>query len=152
MALKDIQIPKADVKVGTGGSFAVRGLSTADIEHCVRTHGPELRKLWEDFVNGKRKPEEALSEAGMKTIFGQVIQEVPDLVHGVVQLAADADEEDMATFKKLPVGVQIDALIKVAMQTLSVEGDLGKLIETVIVALNGANGVLAGLNAENAKQ
>ena len=151
MALKDIQIPKADVSVGAGGSFAVRGLSTADIEYCVRTYGPELRKLWDDFVNGKRKPEEALTEAGFTSIFSQIVREAPALVQGIIGLAADADEADMAVLVKLPISVQIDAITKVAMQTLSVEGEPGKAIETVLAALDSLNAFMGSANAELAK-
>lgn len=151
MALKDIQIPKADVSVGAGGSFAVRGLSTADIEYCVRTYGPELRKLWDDFVNGKRKPEEALTEAGFTSIFSQIVREAPALVQGIIGLAADADEADMAVLVKLPISVQIDAITKVAMQTLSVEGEPGKAIETVLAALGSLNAFMGSANAELAK-
>ncbi|ASW27644.1 tail protein [Klebsiella phage YMC16/01/N133_KPN_BP] len=151
MALKDIQIPKADVSVGAGGSFAVRGLSTADIEYCVRTYGPELRKLWDDFVNGKRKPEEALTEAGFTSIFSQIVREAPALVQGIIGLAADADEADMAVLVKLPITVQIDAITKVAMQTLSVEGEPGKAIETVLAALGSLNAFMGSANAELAK-
>lgn len=151
MALKDIQIPKADVSVGAGGSFAVRGLSTADIEYCVRTYGPELRKLWDDFVNGKRKPEEALTEAGFTSIFSQIVREAPELVQGIIGLAADADEADMAVLVKLPISVQIDAITKVAMQTLSVEGEPGKAIETVLAALGSLNAFMGSANAELAK-
>lgn len=151
MALKDIQIPKADVSVGAGGSFAVRGLSTADIEYCVRTYGPELRKLWDDFVNGKRKPEEALTEAGFTSIFSQIVREAPALVQGIIGLAADADEADMAVLVKLPITVQIDAITKVAMQTLSVEGKPGKAIETVLAALGSLNAFMGSANAELAK-
>lgn len=151
MALKDIQIPKADVSVGAGGSFAVRGLSTADIEYCVRTYGPELRKLWDDFVNGKRKPEEALTEAGFTSIFSQIVREAPALVQGIIGLAADADEADMAVLVKLPISVQIEAITKVAMQTLSVEGEPGKAIETVLAALGSLNAFMGSANAELAK-
>lgn len=151
MALKDIQIPKADVSVGAGGSFAVRGLSTADIEYCVRTYGPELRKLWDDFVNGRRKPEEALTEAGFTSIFSQIVREAPALVQGIIGLAADADEADMAVLVKLPITVQIDAITKVAMQTLSVEGEPGKAIETVLAALGSLNAFMGSANAELAR-
>lgn len=151
MALKDIQIPKADVSVGAGGSFAVRGLSTADIEYCVRTYGPELRKLWDDFVNGKRKPEEALTEAGFTSIFSQIVREAPALVQGIIGLAADADEADMAVLVKLPITVQIDAITKVVMQTLKVEGEPGKAIETVLAALGSLNAFMGSANAELAK-
>lgn len=146
MALKDIQIPKADVQVGAGGSFAVRGLSTSDIEHCLREHGPLLHKMWDDFVTGKRKPEEALTDAGFYGILSTILKEAPTLVASVMYLAGDFDAEDAAVWAKLPAAVQVDALMKVTMQTLNVEGDMGKLIETVLGALGGVNGLLAGVN------
>lgn len=143
MALKDIQIPKADVPVGAGGSFAVRGLSTADIEYCVRTFGQDLNRLWKRFVNGADKNVE-LTTVGLQSIFGQIVKECPALVAGVLGLAADADEEDMKVLVRLPITVQVAALMQVATLTISVEGDPKKAIGTVISALGGMNGMLAG--------
>lgn len=152
MALKDIQIPKADVSVGAGGSFAVRGLSTTDIEHFTRECGPELHQLWNDYVNGKLKPEEALSETGMRGMFAQIVKECPRLVVSVISHAADAaDDEERKIVERLPVAVQVDALLKIAMQTLNVEGDLGKLIGTVVTALGSMNAFTSGLAGELAK-
>ena len=143
MALKDIQIPKADVPVGAGGSFAVRGLSTADIEYCVRNFGQDLNQLWKRFINGADKDTE-LSETGLRSIFGQIVKECPALVEGILCLAADADEEDRKVLVRLPVTVQVAALMQVATLTISVEGDPKKAIGTVISALGGMNGMLAG--------
>lgn len=147
MALKDIQIPKASVSVGTGGQFDVRGLSTADIEFCVRTYGPEVRKLWDQFVTGERKPQEALTEAGFTSMFTQIVQEAPALVNGVICLAADAaNDEERSTVARLPITVQVDALMKIATQTLSVEGDAGKAIGAVVAALGSVNTFLSSQN------
>lgn len=142
MALKDIQIPKADVTVA-GGSFAVRGLSTADIEFLVRQHGDELRKLFTDFMASQKNPEGQMSEIGIKGILLDVATRVPALIYSVLDLAAEpADDEEKSILRRLPAPVQADALFKTVCLTLNVEGDLGKATETVVMALGGVNGLL----------
>lgn len=139
MALKDVKIPKVEVAVAADSSFAVRGLSTSDIEHLVRQHGGELRKLFDEFVNGGGKSTE-LTE--LTPILKQLITRVPTLVVSVIALAADADDEDRAMIPKLSISTQITALTAIAGLTLSVEGDLKKAMETAIKALGGVNGGL----------
>src|SRR5690554_2286683 len=121
MALKDIQIPKVEVKVGSGGSFAVRGLSTADLEHLVRTHGDTMRQLFEDFVNGKNQNSQKLD---VGSIAMQLMKRAPDLVQDAIALAADADDDDRAVIGSLPVSVQVAALGGIFSLTLSTEGDM----------------------------
>lgn len=139
MALKDIQIPKADVQVSANSSFAVRGLSTSDIEHLVRTHGQSLRELFNEFINGDAKAAK-LSDFG--PILKQLVTRVPTLVADLINLAADADEEDAKITPKLPVAVQAAALAAIAGMTLNTEGDMGKALETAIKLLGGMNGGL----------
>lgn len=139
MALKDIKIPKVDVAVSADSSFAVRGLSTSDIEHLVRQHGGELRQLFDEFVNGGGKATE-LTDLG--PVLKQLITRVPSLVVSVIALAADADEEDSKVIPQLSISTQITALTAIVGMTLSVEGDLKKAMETAIKALGGVNGGL----------
>lgn len=139
MALKDIKIPKVEVAVSADSSFAVRGLSTSDIEHLVREHGGELRNLFDEFVNGGGKATELTS---LGPVLKQLITRVPTLVVSVIALAADADEEDALMIPKLAVSTQITALTSIVGLTLSVEGDLKKAMETAILALGGMNGGL----------
>lgn len=148
MALKDIQIPKVDVEVTPGSSFAVRGLSTADIEHLVRTHGTELRELFTQYMSGDLKKIKATQ---MLPILKDVVAKVPALVVDVIALGADADAEDIKVLKKLSSGVQLTALSKIAGMTLNVEGDLGNVLETVIQLLGkvntGMDGALLSLSS-----
>lgn len=134
MALKDIQIPKVDVKVGTDSSFAVRGLSTSDIEFLVRAHGESMRELFNDFVNGETK----LTDLG--PVLKQLISRAPRLVVDVISLAADADAEDAVIIARLPISAQVNALTSIVGLTLSVEGDMGKALETAIQVLGSVNG------------
>lgn len=136
MALKDIQIPKAEVQVGSGGSFAVRGLSTSDIEHLVRTHGGELRGLFTEFMSGKL---DEMMKGDMAPVLTNLVGRVPGVVQDIIALAADADAEDKAIIGKLSAGVQVDALIKVASLTLSTEGNLGNAQGAVMKVLELVN-------------
>lgn len=149
MALKDIQIPKADVTVGSGGSFAVRGLSTADIEHLVRQHGDELRKLFTDFMSSQKNPAAELSESGLKGMLADLAMKVPNVIYTTLDLAAEpVDDEERAILRKLPIPIQADALFKTISLTLNTEGDLGKGLETVVMALGGVNGLLVKLQQD----
>lgn len=134
MALKDIQIPKVNVMVGTDSSFAVRGLSTSDIEFLVRAHGESMRELFNDFVNGDTKLTDLVP------VLKQLISRAPRLVVDVISLAADADAEDAAIIPKLPIAIQVNALTSIVGLTLSVEGDMGKALETAIQVLGSVNG------------
>jgi len=137
MALKDIQIPKVDVTVAKDSSFAVRGLSTSDIEHLIRTHGADLRSLFTEFAAGKL---DGLMKGDMAPVMRELVGRVPGLIVDLIALAADAeDDEDRKVVKRLPTAVQVDALIKIATLTLSTEGDLGNALETVVKALGLVN-------------
>lgn len=139
MALKDIKIPTADVQVTTDSSFAVRGLSTFDIEHLVRTHGPALRELFDEFMNGDTK---ATKLVDLVPVLKELVTRAPLLVTDIIGLAADANEEELAILRKLPISILISALGTVAGMTLSIEGDLGKAVEMAIQVLGGMNGGL----------
>lgn len=136
MGLKDIQIPTADVVVGSG-SFAVRGLSTSDIEALVRLHGSDLRSIFKEFVTGELSSTQ-LSD--MTPVLREVAARVPAAIVDVIYLAADGkDDEDRESIRRFSTGIQIDALGKIAALTLSTEGDMGKALETVIKVLGSVN-------------
>lgn len=139
MALKDIQIPTVEVKVGSG-SFAVRALNLTDIEHLIRQHGDDLRGLFKEFVTDGKASSTQLND--LLPVFKQLAGRFPALVVAVIAQAADADKEDADKLAKLGLSVHIDALIKIATITLSTEGDMGKALETAIKVLGSVNGGL----------
>lgn len=146
MALKDLKIPTADVTVGPD-SFAVRGLSTTDIESLVRAHGEPLRELFNEFVD---KPASE-GPVDVYALLRNAVSRVPGLMQQIIGIAADADADDMKVLAKLPTQVQIDALVKIVALTLNVEGDMGKLMETAIKYLGGLNGAMGEMLLEKAK-
>lgn len=134
MSLKDLKLPQAVVEI-PGGSFAVRGLSPAEIEHLVREHRATLGALFDQFKT-QAGSEDDMIEAG-----AGLLMEAPELMARIIALAAD--EPDAVEFAlKLPTAVQLAALGKIAGLTFSVEGDLGKLLATVVEKVGGINGVL----------
>lgn len=136
MGLKDIQIPKAEVVVGTG-SFAVRGLSTSDIESLVRAHGDDLRSIFKEFVSGELS---SVKLNDMTPVLREVAKRIPAAIVDVIYLASDSnDQEEREIIRRLSTGVQIDALAKIMALTLSTEGDMGKALETVIKLLSSIN-------------
>lgn len=147
MALKDIQIPKVDVQVGSG-SFAVRALNLTDIEHLIRQHGEDLRGLFKEFITGAKNGSTQLTD--LLPMFKQIAGRCPELVVAVIAQASDADAEDTAVLRKLGVSVHIDALIQIFTLTLSTEGDMGKALETVIKVLGSVNGGLGEVLAKAA--
>lgn len=147
MALKDIQIPKVDVQVGSD-SFAVRALNLTDIEFLVRQHGEDLRQLFKEFITDAKKGD--LQVTDLMPVFKQLVARCPDLVVAVIAQAADADAGDRAVLAKLGLSVHIDALIQISTLTLSTEGDMGKALETVIKVLGSVNGGMGELLAAKA--
>lgn len=147
MGLKDIQIPKADVVVGSG-SFAVRGLSTSDIEALVRLHGKDLREIFKEFVSGDLSKTKLQD---MTPVLQEVAGRVPAAVVDVIYLAADGkDDDDRQAIRKFSIGIQLDALSKITALTLSTEGDMGKALETITKVLSSINEGAAEVLLKNA--
>lgn len=140
MALKDIQIPKIEVPVGAG-SFAVRGLSTSDLQYLVQQHGEDMRGMFNEFINGKTSE---LSKLEIGPILKELLNRAPTLVHDVIALAADAeDDADRTTIKQLPASSQMTALGGIFTLTLSTDGDMGNGLEALTTVLGGLNEVMA---------
>lgn len=146
MGLKDIQIPKVDVVVGAD-SFAVRGLSALDIDLLVRKQGPVLQELFAKFVSGKpgKKPE---ATADMASVFKEIVVTAPALVVEVIALSTDADEEERATIARLPVSVQINALLSIVSLSLAGTDDMGKFLDAALKLTGALNGGMGALLAE----
>lgn len=141
MALKDIQIPKIEVPVGAGSSFAVRGLSTSDLQYLIQQHGEAMRGMFNEFITGKTTQ---LSKLELGPILKELLNRAPALVQDVIALAADAeDDEDREIVKKLPASSQLTALGGVFTLTLSTDGDMGNGLEALTTMLGGLNDVMA---------
>lgn len=140
MALKDIKIPTVEVPVGQDSSFAVRGLSTSDIEVLVRRHGSDLRQLFDEYVNGADLTK--LNFTQLTPMLKKIVGRLPGLITDVIAIGADADEDDMKILNRLPGAAQVAAVSNIITMTLSVNGEMGNGLEMVIKALASMNGGL----------
>lgn len=140
MNLADIQIPTADVET-PGGSFAVRGLGIADFMQLVPKHLTPLNDVFKRAQSG----ELSVDVADMAGVAAILQQAAPNFVAEAIACASDAPEQ-AAKVAKLGLGVQLDALEKVATLTFAAEGGLKKVVETVIRIAQGTTGLLETVN------
>ena len=149
MALKDLVIPTVDVKIADG-SFAVRGLSSSDIEKLLATHGNEIRKLWDEFLDDGTDLTK-IKATELFPLLMKIVQRLPDAVVDIIGAAADADEEDRSVLVKLPTRSHVDALSAVLGLTMGTDGDWSKILETAMKVISGANGAVEQLVQNQAK-
>ena len=129
MGLRDLIITKEAVRVDDEQSFDVRGLSYVDFSVLAKAHGGQAGKLFTQIKTMAEAGE--LDDSGLVEMAKKAIQDFPDLIaHGV---AAAADDPDGAViFKKLRLPVQVEAVERIIGLTFASEGELKKLLETVI--------------------
>lgn len=108
--------------------FYVRGISYNDITRLVQRHGLVMIAVYNQVMQSKAAGK--LSADGIGILMSTAIQESPDAVNDLIATAAD--EPAMAPqVAKLPVMVQMDALVKIVELTFSGEAEVKRLVETV---------------------
>lgn len=128
MGLRDYEIPTLSVPINEKVSFDVRGISFEDISRLVQRHGPVCVMVYQQFVESKVKF--GLRPEVLGQLLTMAMEKFPDAVSEMIALAAD-DMEQIAKVRKLPVGVQIDAIYKIIGLTFTSEADVKKLVEIV---------------------
>jgi hypothetical protein len=141
--LKELRLPE-EIIDAPGGKLTVRGVSLSDVIALVRHHGPVIRSLFKEVMDGGDVKISLDSIGGM----GQdMLAKSPEIVAELIALAAgDGDKDSIRIAGRLPFPVQIEAIEKIARLTFAAEGGLGKLIETVIRVAQGTTGVVEELN------
>lgn len=139
MGLKDLKLPTAQVVIPGNDPIVVRGLSTVEIEVLIREHRNTAVALFDQF-----KTQAANSENPISTGL-EILQMAPELIARAIAMAAD--EPDAAdVVLKLPTSVQLTLAGQVLALTLTVEGDLGKLMGLLMANLGKVSAVLSGLS------
>lgn len=143
MGLKDLRIPEEVIKTRSG-DFTVRGLDVDSLSLLIRQHGKDMTEIFNKFSDEEAEitPERVMAFAL------PLIEAFPQLVAQLVACAADdPSPEAVATFRRLPISVQADALEQVIVLTFDAEGGPKKFAETVVRLLQGTNGLLTSLKA-----
>lgn len=145
--LKDRIIATVVVKVGDWGGFEVRGLSPYDLTAMFMRHRGELSTMFDQFT-AKAKAGESVDLGDGTALIAGALETAPLLVAEVIALATGSDPQhedwagDVAVAQKLSLGVQADALQKIAGLTFSEEMPAGKFVSLALDAMQNA---VAGL-------
>lgn len=144
------QIIKTElVKVSDKGGFEVRGLSPYDLTAMFMRHRGELSAIFDAFA-AKAQAGQAVVEDDAMMMIASTLETAPLLVAEIIALATGADPiqdedwiKDVAVARQLSLGVQTDALSKIAILTFTEEMPAGKFVSLALGAMQNA---VAGLN------
>ena len=138
-----------------GGTFAVRGFSPNDALTLYLRHAGELSKLFDQFANqAKVEGADAVTAASTLEAASSMVAGTPLLMAEILAVAMDADPADIEGFTKivssvlkLPIGVQMDALNKIADMTFTSDMPLGKFLTLVLSMAQSATAALSAPKA-----
>lgn len=139
MALSNYQIPRTTVDIDASNSFVVRGLNLEDISFLVQVHKNDVDSVVSMFQGklGKDASPEGVAKAVQKNgdaMIVELIQRFPLLIANVIAVASDEpDQWDNAS--KLPVPVQIEAILAVAKLTFNDVDGFKKFVGNVSAVL-----------------
>lgn len=130
MALTDIFTPEHKVEAGSGQSFTVRGLCFDDIVVIMQRDPAGLAVLLGEISAG------AVPEVLVEAHFPEIMAKVPGLPAQIIACASDdTSEAAVAIARRLPLPVQIDALLNIIRLTFEPVGGIKKFVAQVRNAL-----------------
>lgn len=122
---------------GRGGSLTIRGLSFQDLTALIRDHRETIEKLFNDYSD---------EETNAQSLLTRLLTNSPEFCAQVIALSADSPEH-VEKARRLPVTVQLDALIAVGKMTFEEAGGVKKFLEQIIMIIQGVTGVIDQLPA-----
>lgn len=146
--LQNLIVPTALVVVSDKGGFEVRGLSPYDITALFLRHRGELSAMFDQFAV-KVKGGQSVGLDDATTMIAGALETAPHIVAEIVALGTGSDPADPDNWQKdvviattLSLGVQTEALQKIAGLTFSSEMPPGKFLSVVVGAMQNATATL----------
>lgn len=137
MGFGDLPLLTTEIPYGNT-SFTVRGLSTEDVSAILSRFGSEVVMLFGGLLSGQ-----AVDVETMPAMMRTLVVEAPTLVAEVIARAADdPSEKGVSRARKLPLPVQVDALIAVYHNTFTSESELKKFVGVVTSLTLRASGLV----------
>jgi hypothetical protein len=133
MSLKDLQLPKSEVQIPGGGSFAVRGLSFTDLKKLFVKYSADMTQLF-DLISAEKGAQINVEDAGAAA--ATLLNQAPSLAADIISIAAD-EPDAFETVLSLPFPVQTEALTIIGKATFGTEGGVKKFLQTASVLLGG---------------
>jgi len=141
MALKNYTIPRLPVVLAEGNEIQVRGLNLDDVSFLAQVHRDDVDRIIATFRSDvpsldPEAVETAVRERG-NAMIAALLQHFPIVAGNVIAVASDEPEQwDVA--QKLPVPVQVDALMKIARLTFNDFDGFKKFVGNVLAAVQSA--------------
>jgi hypothetical protein len=137
MALTDLAIPSSTIAVDDDQNFTVFGLTFRDVEYIVEHEMGDLNAVIELF--GQQMPSgdvdpDTFAEASNE-LLARLYTQYPALTARIIACASgDRSEAVVAHVERLPLPVQVDALLEVFRLTFSAPGGVKKFVAGVSAA------------------
>lgn len=141
MGLRNIVIHREVIEVDETQTFKVRGITLFDLMQAVGDFGPQMALAFGKVT--ARDDSNPLTSADVKSRIRDLAKEFPDVLAAAIAMASDDySVEAMKIVKELPMGVQLDAIERIARLSFRSEAEIKKLVESLVRAMAGATGAL----------
>jgi len=128
MPLAGYQPETRTVQIGPQNTMVVRGISLTDLAVLIREHMPDMDAVFDLF-----KSVDTMKVEDLQPLILTVVTQAPGLAANVIALAAG--EGDASDAAKLPMPVQVAALLDIGSLTFTEVGGVGKFTEMVAALL-----------------
>lgn len=128
MPLAGYQPETRTVQIGPQNTMIIRGISLTDLATLIREHMPDMDAVFDLF-----KSVDTMKVEDLQPLILTVVTQAPGLAANVIALAAG--EGDASDAAKLPMPVQVAALLDIGSLTFTEVGGVGKFMETVAALL-----------------
>ena len=144
MGLLDYVVPSTEIPLAPARdgkpavSMVVRGLAFADLSALIVKYGPQLILIYgRVFAEAK---EGKLDGARVGQLIQTTLVDCPELMAEIIVIASDTQSSPQAldVARKLPPGIQLEALLRIVEHTFVSEAEVKKLIEIVTKAMERA--------------
>lgn len=116
---------------GKGGSFHVYGLSLTEIAPLVTSYFDDLDALW-DIADGAISGKVSLTDDDLGRLCVAFAKQAPGFVASVIALAThEPGEEVVNNAARIPLPLQIEALINIFQLTFDEVGGVKKFMESI---------------------
>lgn len=135
MALAEFVPESRPVMLNGKALFKVEGLSLDALAVLVRTHLPDFEAVFGIITAGEHQSESFLLH--LQRIAQSMMLQCPGLVANIIAVASGEEltEELIATARRLPFPVQVDALIQIGTMTFEEAGGVKKAAESLTFLL-----------------
>ena len=134
------------------GHFAVRGLNLSDLMRLVIDHGPMMSRIYDQFITraggaGGVANGQLFTPDMVKSMMMDALKEAPELVFAAVAYATDDESvEAINGARRLPLVLQLEAMLAIMELSIQTDAELKKLQEVVLEILSKVTNAVTKMN------